>query len=324
MRQLLCLCFLFGSGFLIKSIAQPSFTASDKETARKISQTTLSVVMKEAEEGDTKKLKNPAELQEYLNSIKRLNELLRNSIEKEWNLSKTVEFVSEQEGGSIKKEKSAGHFLLEVRQVKNYKMGDFYGMPNTGSLQQSQSMLYHLSPSGKTYALSISPASRPGSELVVSYFPLAGLSPGSVTLMVRHLKNQITDGMKGITSLSDLKKDVDKRSVKLKSKTLLIFDPLISDGLSKVIKKGDLKEHYPYPYKVASFEEVDEAITKKDPNYAIIWVVPSGAVGQSGALYNYFILDVEDGRPLFMTGRGFDIDGGFHQGHLRAAARGTD
>lgn len=314
------------------TFAQPSFTTSDKETAAKISKSTLAVVMKSKDEKLLNKLKNkPDKLKAYEESVDAFNAYLKQAVEKEWNLSAQVKFITEQEADALKESKDPAHFLLEITDIKNYKMGDFY-MPNnangnyTGAniANKARDQAYHFSSSGKSVALSISPASRPNKELVFSYLPLAGISQGTVTFMALHLKNQIVDCLKGITGVSDLKKDVAKRNSKLKDKTLLIFEPLISNGLQKTIDKKQVSENYPYKYEVVSFEKVEEVIVNKDSKFAYIWVVPAGAVVNGGQVYNYFIIDGEDGRALFMTGRGYDAFGGFHQGHLRMANKGID
>lgn len=120
-----------------------------------------------------------------------------------------------------------------------------------------------------------------------------------------------------VTRISDLKKDIAQRQSALKSKTLLIFDPLISPGLQKTIDKKEIGKVYDFKYEVVSFEKADELIAAKNPDYAYIWVVPAGAINHGRILFNYFVIDAADGRPLYLTGKAVvGANGNFHQAHL--------
>ena len=221
------------------AIAQPSFTVSEREGAAKVRTNVLAVVLAETEEKTIKKLsKKPEELSAYKSSIEEFNRFLKKAVENEWNISKEVKFISVDDANKLKDEKASGYSLLELTEVKNYKMGDFYSANPNHGFNASRDLAYHMSSSGEARALTIVNANAPNKEVVMSYLPSAGISQGVLTFMVLHLRNQITDGLdKGITSLSTLKKDIEKRQGALKSKTLLIFDPLISNGLQKTIDK---------------------------------------------------------------------------------------
>lgn len=315
----LCLCFQF----LIGS-AQPSFTTSDSENALKLSKSILAVVVKEKEEKLLKRLiDKPDKLKAYEESIDGFNLYIKKAFEKEWNLSEELKFISETEAEKLKEAKDANHFLAEITEIKNYKIGDFYSPnPKMGDFNSPRYLAYHLTQSGKTIALSIAPASRPNRDLAIAYLPAAGVSLGATTFMVLNLKNQITDCINGINSLSDLKRDINKRELKLKEKTLLIFNPLISKALQKAIDKKEVSEFYPFPYEITSFEKADEIIVSKNSKYAYIWTIPAGASTGSKPLFNYFIIDAGDGRILYMTGVSvIGANGDFHPVQLRMAAK---
>src|SRR5687768_4225716 len=189
-------------------IAQPSFTVSEREGAEKVRTNVLAIVLAETEEKTVKKLsKKPEELSAYKASIEEFNGFLKKAVENEWNISKEVKFISTDEANKLKDEKASGYSLLELTEVKNYKMGDFYSASPHSGFNSSRDLAYHISSSGEARALTIVNTNSPNKEIVTSYLPSAGVSQGVLTFMILHLRNQITDGLdKGITNLSTLKK----------------------------------------------------------------------------------------------------------------------
>jgi hypothetical protein len=320
-------------------LAQPSFSARSKESAQAIMKTTLAVVIKEKDEKTMRKLSKKLEdLKNYQESVDAMNEYLKAAVEKEWNISKEVKFITEAEAAELEKKESPGYLLI-VTEKSNYKIGDFYtaymsdymrsrNSTNTAERSMAEhnmrlSQSYFNSNAGKTLALAIVPAEKQSREEVYSYLPAVGISPGAFTYMVCHLKNQVLDGAKGVTGMGDVKDEIEKRQGRLKSKTLLIYDPLISKGLRKTLDGNKIKEDYPYAIEEVSLDRVEEVIANKDSKYAYIWVVPAAAVSQGGAeVFNYFIIDAADSRPLFLTGSAaMGASGKFHQMQLRDAAK---
>ena len=58
-------------------------------------------------------------------------------------------------------------------------------------------------------------------------------------------------------------------------------------------------------------------ISAKNGDYAYIWAVPAGAVSGSRIIFNYFVIDAADARPLYLTGKAvLGANGDFHQAHL--------
>ncbi len=291
--------------FAFSVSAQAQFAATSKEDALSIKNTKLAVVVKGE---DVKKLKRlaskPEELASYRKALSDANAWLEQAVRKEWDFSKEVSFISEAEAEKIKDSKDAGYSLLEITEVKNYKMGDFYMANKNTSFNTPQAQAYHFSASGNTPSFAIAHAASPNKEIAVAYMPALGLSLGSITSMLQHLENQLEDCVNfGVTSFSDQKKEIAKRAALLKGKTLLLCKDIMSESLEKSNETGDIKELYKYPYKVVSSAELDEYISKEDGNYAYAWVIPAGAVNQGTVLYNYFIMDAKDGRILYVTGK---------------------
>ncbi len=311
----------------IVSKAQPSFTVSDKEGARIIAKSILAVVAEEKDEKEVKKLsKKPEELKAYEQGIEKFNSFLKEVVQKEWDFSKEVKFISKAEAEKLKEAKNPDYCLLSLIDVKNYKMGDFYSPNPNHGFNSARDMAYHLRPDGRSVALAITRASRPKDEIVVSFLPAVGVSKGSITFMVCNVENQLRDCVdKDVTKLGNLKDEIEKKRPNLKKKTLLIFDPLISKALKKTIDKNELSKYYDYKSEVVSFERADEIIASKNPDYAYIWVIPAGAVSGSKILFNYFIVDAEDARPMFLTGQAVvGANGDFHQFHFMKVNKKID
>lgn len=300
--------------------AQPSFTIDDKTAASALKQGKLAVVAHERDEKVVKKLeKKPEELKAYQETISLFNAYIKKAIEQEWSLSKEVSFISQAEAEQAKSSKTPGLYLLEVTEVKNYKVGDFYTASPNNTFNTPRDRAYHLTRSGNSTGLAIYAAAKPGREIVLSYLPAAGLSQGSVTYMVRHLQNQVNDCLEqNITGMSSLRNAIDARETSLKDKTLLLFEPLISTPLQKVMDKKELGEFYPYATEVVSYEKLEEVIASKDNTYAYVWVVPAAAWANGRMLFNYFIIDAADSRMLFLTGTSAaNANGQFHPMQLK-------
>jgi hypothetical protein len=288
--------FLFCSFFSLVLKAQPSFTVSNKDDARAISQTILGVVLAEKDEKIVKRLKKPENLKAYEEGITNLNKLLTEIVPKEWGFSKSVQIMTKAEAEKLKEQKNPGYCLLSVSEETNYNMSDFYYMNPKGDFNSPRNFAYNTHAYGACLSLAIVPAWKPKDEVVVSFLPAAGFSKGSITFVVRNLENQLRDCLeKDVTKLSAFKDQMEKKTPGLKTKTLLLFDPLIGKSLQKVIEQKELDKYYNYKLEVVSFEKADEIIASKSSEYAYIWVVPASA----RSYLNYFIIDAEDSRPMF-------------------------
>lgn len=319
MKRIFLLSLMLKLG-IISGVAQPSLTISNAEKAGKLRDNILAVVLVEPDAKTLKKLaKKPDELAEYESSFEKYNTFIKQAVDNEWNLSKEVRYISVEEAEKLKHDKPDGVSLLELVEVKKYKMDDFFTPKKKEDPNPPHDMAYHLSRStGESLALAVAHASSPRNEIAISYLPTTGMSQGVVTYMVMHLKNQITDCLSDeVTRFADLKRAIAKRQDLLKSKTLLIFDPLISSALKKAIEKKGSEKYYKFKHEVVSFDRADELIAAKNGDYAYVWVVPSGEVEGKKVLFNYYVIDAADGRPLFLTERTVDgANGEIHQTHL--------
>lgn len=303
MQFKLIIPFLLIALMPVMAIGQPSFTASNKDAASLVASKKLAVVKREPSVKKLKHLeKKPDEKQAYEKSINEFNSLMQEVITKEWTYSKDIRFISPSEAEQLKDNKDENTCLLYLTEVSNYKIGDFYSANPQSGFNQPWDLAYHMSENGNTLALAIALASKPRHEVAVSYMPRVGMSRGAITFMVLNLQNQLRDCLeKNITSLGKFKDEIESKRPALKNKTLLIFDPLMSGGMQKAIKKDKMSKIYSYKYEVVPFEKADELIASKNSDYAYIWVLPAAASSNGKTLYYYYIIDAADSRALFFT-----------------------
>ncbi|MTI32625.1 hypothetical protein [Xanthovirga aplysinae] len=300
------------------------FFGKDIEDANKIKSSILGVVAYEPGERILKQFrKDPERLKQYKEEVLQMNQMIKEAMEKEWSFSGKLEFLTQEQADKIIDEKNEDYCLLQVQKVKNYKMNDFYSPnPNFG-FNSAADFAYHMQMVGKNNALLIKWGGKPKIEIVRTPFPKIGVSKGGILFMVNNLQNQLVDLTEGgINKISKLKKDVKSRTSKLRDKTLLIPKSLMSKGLSKQIEKEKLNKYYPNKYKVVDEKELDEIILEKNKDYAYFSILSAFAEMKGKELYNYFIVDAEDSRFLFMTGSAVaGANGQIHHGQLMMAER---
>jgi hypothetical protein len=280
--------------------AQPYFTPTGKEDVILIKNSILAVVVKSEEPKGKSK---PDEYEQHKKSVAEFNAYLRAAVEREWDFSTGIEFVTEEEAKAIKLRKDGRYSIMELVTGSNYKLGNFsQSKTEFSDLNNPAIRAYYLSPSGTSKSLVISNASKPTKQIVISWVPVGGISQVVVTNMVLHLKNQLNDcELNGVCTIGTIKKAMKTRSQGLKTKTLLIPEHLIGTRLKNAIDKGEMKNIYGYKYEVVNFQRLDEIISTKDPAYAYLLIVPTGVADAAGQLYRYFTIDVQDARMIGIT-----------------------
>lgn len=317
--KLLSLLFLLSSSNVFAQ-----FIVKDEESAKIIHSATLGIVKVEVEDRDSKQYKkNPDLLKNYEEELNVLNEYIKKVVDRDWTYSKNIEYLTQAQADKILDEKNEKYCLLQIVQVQNYKMNDFYRPGSMSGFNSLNDWAYHMALVGNGHAMVIKWAGDPKKEIVRSAIPIIGMSEGTITFMVNNLQNQLYDvSNKGIDKISDLKKDVKERTPKLKTKTLYIPKTLMADGLAKQVEKGNLDKYYHYKYKVVDNNELEEAILSKNKDVAYLSIMPAYAEIYGKEVYNYFIVDAEDSRFLFMTGSAIaGANGQFHHGQLMMAEK---
>lgn len=300
-------------------VLKGQFIASGIEESQQVKTTILAVVEREKDEKRIKKLrKKPEELKVYEEGVVDFNRLLKKAVEQEWSFSKNVAFITKEEAEKIREEKDPQYCFLEAIEISNR------GMSNYSHIDKSYNNHWALGGIGMTLGLAVTWAKEPKTEIVASYLPNDALSLGALIFAVQNLQHQLKNAVDhGIKKISQLKKEVDARSHELQNKTLLLFDPLISKGLEKELSKNRLNKFYKYAYKKVNYDEVQKAIVSHNSDYAYTWVIPAGAEREGGTvLSNYLIVNAEDGKILYVTGRAVSgSHGTFHQAQLKMAEK---
>lgn len=214
------------------------FVASSLAGAQTVKDNILAVVVETVDEKGLKKLKED-DIAAYKKELESFNQYLKEGIDKEWTFTGNVTYITKREADSLKQEKNAAYCILQVGEASNYKMGDSYSTNSSRGFNSPRDQAYHFSQAGNNSALTITWAAEPKKEIVTSYLPSTGLSLGAVTYMLQHLQHQLKNALDhNVTKVSQLKKEVDKRTPQLQDKTLLLYDPLISRGWkNNLIKK---------------------------------------------------------------------------------------
>ncbi|TXE16369.1 hypothetical protein ES692_12615 [Psychroserpens burtonensis] len=130
-----------------------------------------------------------------------------------------------------------------------------------------------------------------------------------IVQQIQHFLNGRIELKSGNKSRKDLKKEFKARAIKLKTKTLLLDEQLITSNLKKKIKTI-----YPYEYKIVSKEIIDKAIIEKIENIAYIRPIPaiqitntSGSEKVSKQLYLQYVINSLNGEVLTYIAPGISI-----------------
>lgn len=298
---------------------EAQFVPTEKELAEKVKECTLAVVPLQEDEKRVQYLtkKKPEELDGYRAEIEAFNTLLEESIKREWNISKNIEFITPSQAEKFQDNKDPNYCILEVAKMKNYKMGDFYSMNPHNGFNTSHDQSYHHSFVRKSSMLQLIWAGKPKTEIALSYVPEVSVPQIGINFMVQHLKNQIINCVENdISSIKDFKKIVKARNHELADKTLLLYDPMIGRDLAKQIDKGNLDKYYKGPLEVVDSSAVKEVVVNHKEGYAYPVIVPAGAEDHGRILYNYFFVDPKDASVLYMTGKSGGQNGTINFTHI--------
>lgn len=278
------------------NVSNAQFSMTTKKEALQIKNSVLLVALEEEDAKRIKKLSNkPEKLEHYRTQIAGRNRALKNAVEKYWSFSSKVEYTTE----------SKAKEMLETEKDK-------YVMISFGEYLDYESFRTHTGMNG-------SPAGWGGSGAGMSYNPstkyteLANVittllisDPGKIIkAFLPNVYPSEADAVYGIQQiqyilnylLADEKNTMVKfmahirnNAPELKNKTLLID----KDDLSKKLTESDVKEVYPYPFKIVSQKEIDKAILEKDPTAAYVQI--ADMPGGKGNVSAHYVSNAADGK----------------------------
>jgi hypothetical protein len=308
---------------LIFGQSSAQWAVGDPKDADRVKQTTLAVVTAEKDEKLAKKLsKDPEELKAYEEGINFFNTTLKQIIESDWRSSKDIKFITESEAKKLDDSKDAAHSILRLVETSNYKMGDFYNAGPKSGFARPVDLHYHMSSTGKIGALSVTAPGSPNKPLVMAHLPSMGMTYASLRFMVQFMQHQLEDVNKGVTRYTKMRDAVDARSPSLNTKTLLVYDPMISKNLRKAIDDKSLEKDFPNKIKEVTLSELNEAVKANKQDQTYIIAIPSGAEMGGVTMHQYCVVDAADGRILFLTDKTIaGAVGQFHEYHFRLLSK---
>ncbi len=296
--------------FLILISTQNSFSQyayGISETYHQLKNKKLIVALQEEDPDYVKKLtKKPEELEEYRKYIQEFNDNLKYVLTNYWKFSTEIEYLpASQAVLKIEKDKGATTNLLYTsylldesssfqshsRQVGTSNDKQIWARERSGvATRQCQVLVL----SSTYYNLRRVSGLNPPKDVVGTMFPLGAIDRGSAIFAVNHMQSQLDylrDTPKSkMVNLYFYDKDFKKSVSELQSKTLLIPQEYMDEDFTA----DQIKEYYPYPYKVCKYEEAAMAYQEKKEDVAVLELVPLN-VG-NGALNTVFITNAASGK----------------------------
>lgn len=214
----------------------------------------------------------------------RFNEHLRNAMEKHWHIT-PVKYISFSEFERRRTNENASFMifadikqnnLAEVYEFINFVMGDkkrdFESMPDLGSV----------------------PIAYVGADQELYYYKMGAL----VKFMQTYAREQSN------TPRLRLSRFFNVTDEKLKTMELWLLEEELAPQISSVEK---ISRYYPYKVRIASREEIAEAITQDRDDVAFLHKIgPEDTMPHPGRKCWKFIIAAKDGRVLFASSHEID------------------
>lgn len=285
---LLALIFVFT---FFNSFSQNN--TSSKE-AKELKKRILIVGLEEKNPKMLKKLKGK-ELEFYQNQVDGNNYALQTSIEKYWKYNGEIKYLPLTEAKALLKSKSKEYALLTINKYTDYEIKhEGKGWTRDKSLSTN--------PKGDPMMLKYDPGTRyteaanqisylsidmPSNIIYVNLPNLLVSQPDAVygVMQMQYILNRLCENEK--LSYRDVVKE--RNGANLKNKTLL----LCKDDLDKKLTEDAIKKIYPYKFKIASLEEINQAIVDLSPEYVIAQIV--SVQGGKGNVFVHFLSETSNG-----------------------------
>lgn len=143
------------------------------------------------------------------------------------------------------------------------------------------------------------------SKQPVYFVPLFDVFPSRAALVygVKNMESYFNmriqtkkNGAKVRDEMERAEEEMSKRAPKLAQKTLLIRE----EWLDKELTKDNLKNFYPYPYKICDRMFLDEVVMNQDANYAYGVELPyvMSTSHSNSVLYFQYVMDGADSQPM--------------------------
>lgn len=286
MKKLLLLFIITGCTSLTNTYAQ--FGYGKLEDVQKIKKVPLLVLLLESNEKKVKKYtrKNDGSLEQYYAEIEAYNNAVKMAFENSWKFSNEINYVTNEELKKYNTKQNKGKYAY-FRQLID--VGDFsHTFDHKGAIT--------------TYNYSIY---LTGKRKAVYSYMYTTLLPNEADFKFISQQIQSYLNFRELTRSKDKSRkeilaEIKANAPLLKGKTLLIEEENLSPGVLKSI--GEL---YKYPYKIASKEEIDNAILTDAKDFAYLKVLPvgqisddSGPLKTSSLIFMQYVINAENGEYL--------------------------
>jgi hypothetical protein len=271
------------------------------------------LIMLEEEDPDVVKSlskKNPKELAVYRAELKRTNELFPQIVAKLWKFNEAP----------VVKTKAEIMQLLESKNKQYAVLG----------LQRVEAVLYGEDKTNFTrYDVSSKAIARVAIELIenvrkkdpVFYQNLPNVFPtsGDMALGIQMMQNFLQARLDG-KKRNQISDEAEENKSLLSGKTLLIDRKDLKPGTTP----AQIKEAYPYPYKIVDYNTIEAAILEQDPNFAVVQIIPMSVGVPANA---HLVMSTADGKslayyePIQANVMGKNTEARITQRHLKAYAK---
>lgn len=274
------------------------FSLTSNKEANKIKNSKLFVVLEEEDPktiSKLKKKKKTKELKHYKAQIEGRNKALKNAVENYWIFSEDIEYVNASKVKQLVKEDKSKNVYLQYGKFIEYEKistnSGLDGKPAGWNRDAGGTMTYNKSTKYTELANEITSIEIGDPKAMIKvYLPNVYPSEADVAYgmqVMQFILNYLIASTDH--KIPKLEKHIKSNAPELKNLTLLIDKNELHDKLTE----KEIKEVYPYAFKLVDGETIDKAILDKDPKYAVVQIVD--VPGGKGDVSTHYIMGTGTG-----------------------------
>jgi hypothetical protein len=294
---------------IVPGFSQQYFMLGKVSEVKEVKTRPVVVMLEEEDPKLVKKFsKKPQELAAYREEIKRVNTELPLVVSKLWVFNAVPTLKTRSEIERLRDEKNKE---FDVIQLNRIEVTDY-----------TKNGMFRYAGTSKTIAtISIDLIEKQGRGNPVYYLNLPNAYPtqGDMALGIQMMQNFLQARLDG-KKRNEISDESDENKTRLAGKTLLIDKMDIKGGLTQ----AQIKEAYPYPFKLVDYQTIETAILERDKNYAVVQIIPLMTGVEANA---HVVMSTEDGKslayyaPIQATVMGKNSEARISQRHLKNYAK---
>jgi hypothetical protein len=223
--------------------------------------------------------KKPAELSAYQEEIERTNQAMIEAVTNFWTFTKAPAVKKKSEVDALIKAKNKQYAILALDRIK------ITSYVKDGMFRYN----YDSKVVATTYIDLIENLYR-GNPVYFQNLPNEFPSRGDITIGIEMMQNFLTARLEG-KKRNDISDEADEATGALTTKTLYLDKADLKNGLTE----AQIKETYPYPFKIVTYDEIEKLILSRDKNGAVVQIIPL-SVGVPAFIH--FVAATENGKTL--------------------------